>query len=240
MENMDYSLKAEMHVHSNTDKLFCLPFLYDSVQSVEVIINRAFHLGIKIISITDHNSLNGYKLCKNIIKKLDLDMILIPGCEISTKGGHVLAYNIKNQIKSFMSAEETIEEIHKQSGIAIAAHPYNFNSIKNGVFNLDFDAIEAYNSKSFLWMNKMARKAAEKLNLPCTAGSDAHQIENIGNAMMLFPKNTETSDDVINNIISGNFKIKFKRTRFFPMILNHIYKNFSNFKENSNQSPAFR
>lgn len=53
-------MKADLHLHHHLKKrLFYCPLLYDSVQTTAEIINRAVQLNIKIIAITDHDSLAG-------------------------------------------------------------------------------------------------------------------------------------------------------------------------------------
>ncbi len=53
-------------------------------------------------------------------------MILIPGIEVTnqTQGYHILAVDVKRYIDPDNPAEDIIEEIHRQGGIAIACHPH--------------------------------------------------------------------------------------------------------------------
>ena len=48
------------------------------------------------------------------------------------------------------------------------------------------DAIEVHNGKLSADENDMARKVAEKLGLPGTAGSDAHRLDELGTAVTIF------------------------------------------------------
>jgi len=224
-----FSLKAELHVHSHIGHCprYC-PFIYDSVQSVEEILTRARELDIRILSITDHNSLEGYRRAKKAIQRSRSSILLVPGCEISSKDGHILAYNIKREIAEGLSAQETIDEIHRQGGIAVAAHPYNpFFSLRDKVFSLDLDAIEGYNSGTFSSRSiAKAVAAAEKLGIPCTAGSDAHQVEEIGKGVVLFPPSTRGCSDVIENIRRGNFEVAFTRSSGILKVgARHIWRN---------------
>ncbi len=81
-------MKIDLHIHSNYS---------DGILSTFQIIEEAIKNKIKIISITDHDSIKGYS------KKLfdyakENDITLITGVEISTKyqgfGIHILGYNI--------------------------------------------------------------------------------------------------------------------------------------------------
>ena len=225
---MNYTIKAEIHCHANRrQRLFYCPLLYDSVQSEEEILKECLKKNIKILAITDHDSMDGYHLAKKIIKEKKLDILLIPSIEVSAKGGHVLAYNIKRVIPRGWPVQKVVDEIHNQGGIAVAAHPYMVLSYKDKVFDINFDAIEGYNSSIPNKHNHKAVKAAKKMKKPCIAGSDAHQNEAVGNGMMLFPKSTETVEDVMENILKANFKIEYKPTSLLPMIKRHIYRNIN-------------
>lgn len=219
--------KADLHLHSQAEiRARFLPLLYDSVQTTEEILNRVFELNIKIISITSHNSLAGYFEAKKIVQERGLGILLVPGCEVSSKEGHILAYNIEKEIEKGIPAKETIKEIRKQGGIAVAAHPYSIiDGLGDRIFKLDLDAIEVYNSSARKSAVEKSLSAAKKLGLPCTSGSDAHMIEEIGRGLTLLPKNIESSEDVIEHIKKGDFDIMFSKTRILKRIPKHIYKN---------------
>ncbi|MEC8048936.1 MAG: PHP domain-containing protein, partial [Chloroflexota bacterium] len=79
---------ADLHTHTN--------FSDGELSPVEII-NEALNYKIKYLSITDHDTLSGYKKARKIIKDSYLDqIILIPGVEISTtfEGSniHLLGY----------------------------------------------------------------------------------------------------------------------------------------------------
>jgi len=79
---------ADLHTHTN--------FSDGELSPVEII-NEALNSKIKYLSITDHDTLSGYKKARKIVKDSYLDqIILIPGVEISTtfEGSniHLLGY----------------------------------------------------------------------------------------------------------------------------------------------------
>ena len=203
-----YIKKAELHCHSNsTGKVLpYAPFLYDSVQECEEILEEAVSKSIKILSITDHDSLEGYRRAKKIIFQKNLDVLLIPGCEISTKDGHVLAYGISKEIPKKLAAEETVQKIHEQGGVAVVAHPFMIFSLKSKIAKIHFDALEGYNSSIPGKANTKAREAADKLGLPCIAGSDAHLSSSIGDSIVLFKDTVATQDDVLQNALTQKRK----------------------------------
>jgi predicted metal-dependent phosphoesterase TrpH len=193
---------------------------------------------IEIIAITDHDSLAGFFEAENIIKKNNLDILLLPGCEVSSRDGHILAYNITKEIRKGMSAARTIDEIHAQNGIAVAAHPFNQNSLGEKIYDLSLDALEGLNATTSLSALIKAFLAAKYLRIPNLANSDAHQAQEIGRSFMLFPESTTTIEILIETMKSGNFATRFTKTNTLAVIYRHIVENvklqyLDNIKETS-------
>lgn len=221
--------KADLHIHSNNKKrLSYFPLFYDSVQSVEQILEHSLRFGVNILSITDHDTLRGSEKAYNLIEKKGLDLILVPGCEISSRDGHILAYNITGEISSNLSAEETIRNIHEKNGIAVAAHPFNIlNAVKSRVYSLPFDAVEGYNAVLPASTNARGIAAANALDLPYLANSDAHVVEEVGRSYMLFPEWVRNADDVIDCILFSRFSPIFTKSNNIQMMAHHIQRNIS-------------
>lgn len=223
---MNYTLKAELHCHSRRNKVSYFPLFFDSIQTVEEIINEAIEKNIRILAITDHDSLDGYRKALEILKRKKTNILLIPSCEVSTKHGHILAYDIKKEIPRKLGLQETVEEIHKQGGLAVAAHPFKlFFSMGQDVVNYDFDAVEGFNSALSETANTKARKIASEKNLPCIAGSDAHLRHYVGEAIVLFPEKVKTVKDFKKCILENDFKIDYHKNNMLKLSATYIVKN---------------
>lgn len=220
-------LKAEIHCHSNR---FCrlpyCPLLYDSVQTVEEIIEECIRKDIRVISITDHDTLDGWREAKKLIAGSNIKITLIPGCEISSGEGHILAYGITKEIKSGLTAKKTVELIHKQGGLACAAHPYMLYSLGDRIFNIDFDMVEVFNSALPGWANNKCEKKTKNLNIPKVYGSDAHLSNGIGMSTITFSKRINNFKDFKNEILAKRFKTEGHPVNLMSFALNHIYLNF--------------
>ena len=48
---------------------------------------------------------------------------LVVGEEVTTRSGHVVGLFLREPIPAFRSVAETVERIHAQGGLAVAAHP---------------------------------------------------------------------------------------------------------------------
>ncbi|MCX8028920.1 MAG: PHP domain-containing protein [Brevinematales bacterium] len=78
---------SDLHIHSTFS---------DGELSVSLIIKQATQKGIKYISITDHENINQNKEIEKLLKTTNLEILYIPGIEISTKYKnediHLVAY----------------------------------------------------------------------------------------------------------------------------------------------------
>lgn len=178
-------VKFDLHIHSCYSKnlygtkILCPP----SKSTPRQIIDTAIGKGIGVIAVTDHDNIKGsletLKLAK---KEYNNQVIVCPGVEVSSKDGHIIAYNVYEDIPKNLSAEETIAIIKRKGGLAVAAHPFNVKySIKNEIgitLMHEFFAFEASNSHSL--NNRKTREFVDKNNLAYTAGSDAHSLSEIG------------------------------------------------------------
>ena len=79
-------LKLDLHIHSQYSE--------DGIGSPEEIIKNLKRRGLQGMTITDHNTLEGSLKAIKIAPK---DFIVIPGVEISTLDGHLIALNIRKQ-----------------------------------------------------------------------------------------------------------------------------------------------
>ncbi|MFC2175193.1 CehA/McbA family metallohydrolase [archaeon] len=178
-------MKFDLHVHSTHSG--------DSIMSVQDIVGRCKELGFAGFALADHNSVAGNKEAARLAKKAGL--IFIPGTEVSTEEGHLIGLGVKKVIRAYLPAVETVEKIHKQGGLAIAAHPYDFTRRGMGEIFRDVgvDGIETINGKTFIG-NSRAVKAAKAMNFAVIGGSDAHTKAEMGSAW------TECGKDVLGAI----------------------------------------
>ncbi|MBI5060738.1 MAG: PHP domain-containing protein [Candidatus Aenigmarchaeota archaeon] len=194
---------AEMHCHStySTGKRILLEGLNTPQQMVAC----AKKKGIDIVAVTDHDTIRGGLEAAKYAKKYGI--IVIPGAEITTRSGHVLALGIKKDILPSLSVEETIERIHAQGGIAIASHPFDVGNEGVGNLALKCDALEAFNAINLERIsNWKARLFANKYKFPSVANSDAHCAEMIGYGRTEI-YSSESIDDIFDAIQKGRTKM---------------------------------
>lgn len=106
--------RADVHIHTRLSDGFLHP---------EEVVDQAERIGLNLISITDHDRIEGSLIAKEYALRKGLKVQVLPGMEISSVNGHILAWDMREDVKSGLSAEETIYLIHRQGGLAAAAHP---------------------------------------------------------------------------------------------------------------------
>jgi predicted metal-dependent phosphoesterase TrpH len=154
----------------------------DSITTPKTSIKVAEKLGLNILCITDHNTIQGAL----VAQKFNRDLVVI-GEEISSKDGEILGLFLQEQVNPGLSAEETIKQIHSQDGIAIAPHPYSAHCscVGEKMNALKFDGVEVFNSlHRDGYSNALALENCNgnaKLG-----GSDAHASTMVGNGYTLF------------------------------------------------------
>ncbi len=151
--------KADLHIHSTYS---------DGRDSPDEIVDAA--LGkVQVIAITDHNEIKGAFKAKEYALKHRIKLDVVIGEEISTKNGHIIGLFLKDKIIPGKTAMDTIEEIHKQEGLAVAPHPFSFikfnamgyDPINKILKDLDLDAIEIINCDSIF---SIIQNAVEGIN----------------------------------------------------------------------------
>lgn len=180
---------ADVHTHtmySGFSKYSYLSFP-DSVTTPIKSVRVAEKIGLDLLCITDHNTIKGALEAK----KYNRDLVVI-GEEILSKSGEIIGLFLQEEIKPGLSAEETIELIHEQDGIAFAPHPFSVycSCVGKKLHGLKLDGIEVFNSlHRDGYSNSIALESCNghaKLG-----GSDAHSSSMIGNGYTTFSGNSQ-------------------------------------------------
>jgi predicted metal-dependent phosphoesterase TrpH len=181
---------ADLHIHTI--------YSVDGTASPRTILKyAAHHTDLDVIAITDHDEIRGALEACDLASKYAIQVI--PGIEITSRDGHILALWVEENIPAGLSATETIYRIGNQGGLAIAAHP-----MARGAHGLSAEeihkllshpdlaqvlvGIETYNAGLIYTRdsNRKAQQLAEKLPVAQLANSDAHTPWMIGGGQTKF------------------------------------------------------
>ena len=185
-------VKVDLHVHT--------VYSPDSLITLEALVFWAKKRGLNAVAVTDHNRVEGALKFAG-----ETDFLIIPGTEVNSRDGHVVALNVREVIPRDLSAEETVERIHEAGGIAIACHPFAmFKGSLGKHASGKFDAIETINASAspFKRSVRKAEEVAERFKLPRVAGTDAHYAPAIGYAYTAVDAELN-ADAVVKAIAAG-------------------------------------
>jgi hypothetical protein len=111
-------LSADFHVHA---------FPGDGALPVAELRREAARRGLDVLTITNHNQTLAWRLFRALSPPAGAPLVL-PGEEITAPRYHLAAAGISRTIAWRPSARESIEDVHAQGGVAIAAHPVRESS----------------------------------------------------------------------------------------------------------------
>lgn len=192
LNDREMRVKIDLHVHT--------VYSPDSLITLKELIFYAKKRGLTAVAVTDHNRVDGaLKMAR------ETDFLIIPGTEVNSSDGHIVALNVREVIPRGLSAEETVDRIHAAGGIAVACHPFAlFKGSLGKHANGKFDAIETINASAspFKRSVRKAEEVAERFKLPRVAGTDAHYAPAIGYAYTLVDAEA-SADAVVKAIAAG-------------------------------------
>lgn len=176
---------ADLHIHTI--------YSYDGTAPVAAVLNRAREVGLNVIAITDHDEIKGSLKAFDLAPKFGIEVI--PGIEITTAEGDLLALFVTERIEPNLSLIGTIMKVGEAGGVCIAPHPMargmgmkslSRAAILKALQHPDASrillGIETYNATALdRETNTHAQAlAAELPGIAQVGNSDAHILEAIG------------------------------------------------------------
>ena len=185
---------ADLHLHTI--------YSYDGTASLAAVLSRAKQVGLDVIAITDHDEITGALKAMELASAYGVE--LIPGIEITTADGDLLALFITEKVDAGLSLVETVLRVRELGGVCIAPHPMaggmgmkslSGRAILNALRNLQVAetliGIEVYNATALDRIsNHYARILASGLDIAHVGNSDSHVVDAIGLGASEFEGNT--------------------------------------------------
>ena len=181
--------RADLHIHSAVgDGLATIAQILDYVEQ---------RTELDLIAITDHDDVRGALEARERAAGRRFEVIV--GTEITTRQGHLLAYDVARRYPMLRSLRDSIAAVHDDGGFVVVPHPLSFLTTSAGhgalcrAVDCDDprqrpDAIELFNpSFAGRVRHRQAIELNRRLGLAETGGSDAHHLELIGTAWTSFP-----------------------------------------------------
>jgi len=191
--HFDQGVRIDLHCHSISSR--------DSILTLGMIKSRALELGLDGVAITDHDRLAN----REVLKKHSGAILLVPGIEISSAGGHLLAFGLDEAPGKSLPLADTVDLIKAEGGIPVLSHPFR---VGDGAGEDDIEGLqdvmfEGMNGRSWDRYNHRSSELGKKLGRNMTGGSDAHEPSGVGRAWTLFPGDVQDIGDVLEALHKG-------------------------------------
>ena len=171
---------ADIHLHTI--------YSYDGTASLSAVLNRAKQIGLDVIAITDHDEIRGALKAMELAPSYGVEEI--PGIEITTADGDLLAFFIKEKVDAGLSLIKTVLRVREQGGVCIAPHPMAggmgmkslngytiLNALRDPYVVDTLIGIETYNATCIDRVsNHYAHILASNLEIAHVGNSDAHTV----------------------------------------------------------------
>jgi len=166
------TIRVDPHVHTDAS--------YDAEGSVHEVLGYCHNSSLDAVAITDHDTTVA---AREALEQQDrYDVTVVPGVEISTADGHLLALGVVDRPPIGRSLAESVRWVRAEGGVAVVPHPFQVS--RHGVRKRDFvpcDGIEVFNAWSMTGIqNRRAEAFASERDCPALGGSDAHDPSMIG------------------------------------------------------------
>jgi hypothetical protein len=194
-------LLIDLHIHTSK---------YSWCSSIEPqqAVYKALELGLDGIALVEHDRVwSDEDIIQLKTQTKANSLIILRGQEISCntedkyRHGHLITFGYYRIDHQNLSTREVIAAVHREGGLAIAAHPFRGGfGLGEDIYLLDIDGIEVLHPQHDAKKILKARQACSQLNLPALAGSDAHEVIEIGTYITYFPHDIHSEEDLIREI----------------------------------------
>jgi predicted metal-dependent phosphoesterase TrpH len=203
----------DLHTHT-------YPASYDSYVSADDMIEWAKKTGLDGICLSEHDVLWDPSEVLELGKRHEF--LVLPAIEVTTEHGHMLCYGITDYVKEYFKFENLAARLLLERGAVVAAHPFRRNMPWNLAKGEEYEAaierasripayaycsgMEVINGKATVDENAFSARLCEYLEMKGTAGTDSHQLSDIGKCATEFERRIETVEDLINELKAGRFR----------------------------------
>ena len=198
-EHIQMRMRIDLHVHT--------AYSDDAYGEPEEVLAAAVKAGLDGLAITEHGNYEKSEIFLKLAPRFNLAVFV--GAEVATRSGHLLVFSNDisrwNRFKGDNNdAQGVIDAVNLAGGAVVAAHPYRIGHGCGGAAKLSgLAAIETCNGANRPFENRPAMELAQKLNLPCTGGSDAHLVSEIGRCYTIFTVPVRDVSGLVAALITG-------------------------------------
>ena len=239
-----YMLKGDLHLHTE----------YSDGDILDDVLFKVVDEGLDFVTISDHDTAKGVPFAQEWFARKGLPVIVVPGCEVTGPGCHLLAFGCNKDLIKSDTIAHIMQEVHQQGGMLCAAHPcwsrtkagfWDNRVFHNAVENDLVDGFELINysanydedgnaEQGNLPVIEYYRKLqAAGINIPITAGSDAHKATQVGSAKMIAFPTAPTSEAILQAVFKDKMSVVYWKGEVFgtPEAVAFYHEHYALFAE---------
>jgi len=195
--------RLDLHIHT------CFS---DGLDDPVTMVRIAARRGLRAVAITDHDTVDGWRYLKRSIDLRELDIVVVPGIEVSTRDGHILCLGVEEEPPESVASDgvSVAEWARSVGGVPVFAHPFGglFRSARRiEIVARSVTAIEVVNGRTMPRGNLRALELARRLSKPITVGSDAHRAREVGAVYAVTDTSVESADQVLDLVERGLLRV---------------------------------
>jgi hypothetical protein len=210
----------DLHCHT-------FPLSDDSFLSPDQLIDRARAAGLDGVCLTEHDSVWEPRKLRELAQRHNF--LIIPAIEVNSEDGHILVFGLNRHVNGMHQLPQLARLVAEAGGAMIAPHPYRqftpllrmdddfwTMALERAVANPAFQyvcALEAINGRSTQDENLFSWQLCARLGLPAVAGSDAHEISDVGTCATRFQRSIADVQDLVRELKAGRFHAVNLRAR---------------------------
>jgi predicted metal-dependent phosphoesterase TrpH len=182
---------ADLHIHTTYS---------DGMATVPAVLQAASRTDLAVIAITDHDTIRGALEARDLAARYGIQVV--PGIEITTREGHLLALYVDRLIPQGRPLLDTVLRVGELGGICVAPHPASRwvpslserairRTLAHPLAKRILVGLETYNGGlPRLPDTRHTEAIARATGLARLAGSDSHMLSTIGLYATEFPGTT--------------------------------------------------
>lgn len=197
-------LRIDCHVHTAAS--------FDSTAPVGAVLDAAAASGLDGLVVTDHDRIDAAFEARD--RAAGDELVVLPGVEVSTADGHLLAVGVAERPRAGRSLAATVDAVRERGGVAVVPHP--FQRSRHGAAAAaidDCDGVETFNAHTVTGVrNWQAARFAGRAGYPRFGGSDAHTPAMIGAGYTVVEATAPTERAVLAAMRAGRTRAAGSRT----------------------------
>lgn len=179
----------------------------------ESLIGQAVRAGMDGLVITEHHhQWSDAELAQLVAVSGHPGFLLLAGFEYSSSQGDILVYGLAPEaaaeFRPGWPPERAAAMIVEWGGVCVAAHPTRAGlGFDERLETLPLAAMEVASVNLKEHEQRLARSLSQSLNIPASAGSDAHDLRDVGRYATVFEDLILSSADLQRALRNGRFQV---------------------------------